>query len=411
MIQLRIVSEMAGIVESWNVRLARWLDGPGEWDLCLSCERSEFAEASGLMGLAPHSLMHGLFEELQRLTELVETELAQSCTTSSHHDGSSQDAEMCQHRTEALELVKRDLRDLGRLLAVGVEDRVSRGRRERLGSDSRYVIRSIEQWIGDVQDWVATEHALAPIICGRCLSEARRGESLVVRLPHDLRHELFVLFGEIEDDFEAVEGMHCDRCKGGSVPPRLSGCHHRRRGSALVHRVWLRSRLAVETLLMATIDPRRRAWVVDEQPFGAELWNVELEIASSQPALNLRLWRELASVASDPPRRWVEACPRAEDDSCYRSEFAWAACPTMHWPHWLLHGVVEKVLSLRAEVLLERLHEVDDAESTTVLMLDFDAWIFPRLHNLDLLEHTAGMAVRASCGDAVRRQMGLRVQQ
>ncbi len=402
---------MADIVEAWNLGLATWLDGPGEWELCNSCVRSVFANASGLIELAPHSLVHALFKDLQRLTDSVAIELTQTCATTLHDEDSSRDDKSCRHRTESLELVTRDLRDLAQLLAAGVDDRVSKSRRERLGSGDRYVIRSIEQWIRDAQDWVATEHALAPAICGRCLSDPRRGESLIVRLPHDLRHDLLALFDEIEDDFEVVEEVHCTRCQGGSMPPLFSRCRHRQWGSALVHRVWLRSRLAVETLLQQVVDPRRRAWMVDSQPFDAGLVHVESEMASSQPTLNLRLWIELTSLASDPPEQWAESCSDTEDSACYRSEFAWAACPTMHWPHWLLHGVVETVLTLRAEVFSERTHAVEGDESTTALMLDFDAWIFPRLHNLALLEHTAAMAVKATFGDDVRRQMGLRLQQ
>jgi hypothetical protein len=138
---------------------------------------------------------------------------------------------------------------------------------------------------------------------------------------------------------------------------------------------------------------------VDHQPLTIEHVAREVSLATARPAWESYLELKIHEMVLDAPTLVLSGwCRNAE--AAYRSPYALAACPHLHWPVALIAELVTIVTDLRWHVC---------SQSEDATMAVFDAWLFERLQSLPLVEHRLATAVELRHGHEYRRQLGLRL--
>ncbi len=361
------LDEVADILEYWRALCASRSPAAGDNLLCPACERSMFLEATGLRGIAPHPLLHELLRALTISTWSVESVIRRDC------DGSPDDEDHrdCAHYLAA-QVAIYDRVLLVRHKIAGVLDRAPR--REG-GWEDRYVIRRLDEWIAAVEDWRPERGMLADETCTTCSESPLRGEAAFRRLPHDLRHSLYALVDELVDEFDGY--------------------------SPVVIGQVMAARSAIDTVIDWHVDSLRAEWIVDHVPLGIADVQRELLVGAEQPEAEAFLNRRLSSVVRNAVSCVRETSFTARDKHL-RSPYALAACPDFQWPLWLIRAVVEVAMEVRNEHVVGR--HAKDAKRAT-----FDEWLFRRVRNLTLFEHSVAMQLEAAFGPALRRWLGLRL--
>lgn len=381
MIERPEVLALAEALESWSVANSRWRPIAGEGILCRECEYSPFVEASGLRGFAPHSVLHALCSSLERATDDVARELWLQCGRCVELD-----EPQCAHALHARVLVLDQLAES----RVDLADATEQLHRQTHEWERRYAVRRLDELFERSRAWMPSESMLAPQDCVMCSTHLLRGEAHVRRLPHDLRHELYTLIDDVADEFAdtAVWG----RNTAGECP----------RPGALTWARSLMTGLVVDSapgfraFLETVIDTARAQWIVDHCPMTVADIAREEALAMARPEWEASLQERLGELVGFAQ---LDLSPTRSSE-IGRSPYALVACPDLHWPAWLLDGIVSMAFDLR-QVFCSR------AAAGTVVA--FDAWLFERLRSLPLFENRVALAMGARHGDQHRRSMGLRL--
>jgi len=391
------------IAADWIVAAEGWRPGIDDDLLCGACQRSPYLTSSQVHDLAPHTLIHQLTVSLSTAERRLVDALEEHCPHPVHVDDPD-DRDTCSHGADARGLLVDDLVGKAPDLVWIVENVVEPRRRAARDSTSRFLTLRFEEWLRWARDWRPSMAGIMTVVCDLCFTHTLRGDPVMASLPHDLRHGLYLLIGELVDEVEVEEEVCCSLCAAGRPAWR---CRHADIARSRVYKVFRASELAFATLLRDVVHPRRRRWVIDTVPLAVETSRRELELAAEHP----RHMMEFAARLGDVIRAARQANPEEIEPigcaTCRQSPYLAAACPTMHWPHWLTHEIGVLVVEMRNGVYLRLQGDDDDADAQE--LREFDFWITERLRHTDVLEHVVGAVVESRLGRAQREAWGLRL--
>jgi len=391
------------IAEDWIVAAERWRPGIDDHLLCVACQRSPYLTSSQVHDLAPHALTHQLVVSLSTAERRLAEALEEHCPHPVHTDAPD-DRDTCAHVADARVLLVEDLAGKAPDLVWIVENVVEPRRRAARDSTSRFLTLRFEEWLRWARDWRPSMDGIMTVVCDLCFTHTLRGDPVIASLPHDLRHSLYLLIGELVDEVEVEEEVRCALCAAGRPAWR---CRHADSARSAVYKVFRASELAFATLLRDVVHPRRRRWVMDTVPLATEASRQELELAAEYPLLTMEFAARLGDVFRAARQADPDEIEQIGCTTCRRSPYLVVACPTMHWPHWLAHAIGVLVVEMR-EGTYERLCG-DDGDADAQELREFDFWISERLRHMDYLEHIVGAVVESRLGRAQREAFGLRL--
>lgn len=387
------VEVLADIFEYWFSKCSSWRPMVGEQLMCLLCRESLFGEVSGLRGLAPHSILHELCTQLEGATSLVARELWLACERCT---AGERESAACTHDLQAHVLV---LDQVGRC-SVELTTEVEMLSRARSSWEREYCVRRLDEWLGQSLGWRPSERMISIPGCTRCADHPLRGEATVRRLPHDLRHSLFELLDDVEDEFAepvAVRGRE-------RVVERGSESGSWTRGMLLS--LVVEGALGISALIETVVDEPRARWIVEHRSLTVVDVAREDAIARARPVWEGRLATRFDDLVAQSGE--LASWRRGEQtEHVYRSPYTLAACPDMHWPSWLLTEILAVATDLRSDQYMATRDSSSDSPGRA--MADFDAWLFERIKVLPLLEHRVAREVQARHGENLRRSLGLRM--
>jgi hypothetical protein len=367
------VLALAEVFETWHLLNSGWQPTVGESILCRNCDSSLFTDASGLRGLAPHTILHALCTRLEHATDEVAHELWLECQRCDVPGGSG-----CAHEVDArvrildhVALAQRDLISATEVLL-----------RQHRDWERQYAVRRLDEFLDDARSWVPSSSMFSSMECIACAINPLRGEAHVRRLPHDLRHVLYAVVDEIEEEF--------------AENPMDGRCHWAR---ALLRQLVVQSGVGMSAFVENFVDDARAEWIVDHQGITLEDVAREEAVAAVRPEWEALVQRGLQRILDySTSVEFPRMLSRSGDVG--RSPYAMAICPDLHWPAWVIDELVTMALNLRWNVC----RKLSGAEAA-----GFDAWLSERLQALTLFEHRLAFSVQRAHGELTRRQSGLRL--